>query len=242
TSPLDLLLNALVVAALAWVALDLIERRRVTSPRPRLAMANERFRLRPAFAYAAAGAAAALLLYAYEWFLQFVVSETSIDLLHFSLHPASATRLAIAFGLVLLHASVIWGAAALTRLTSLVGRMPRRVVPRVVVAIAWVAGALLAIRLASLRYPVLSLAPLLLVLAVAAGCAVAVAWMHGRARHASQATRLFGFFLALLVPAVAAYPSLLAFATAAKEHLVAAEFAPQSASQREDFLKRRFAT
>src|SRR5439155_1532349 len=42
TSPLDLLLNALVVAALAWVALDLIERRRVTSPRPSLMMPNGR--------------------------------------------------------------------------------------------------------------------------------------------------------------------------------------------------------
>ncbi|PYR59575.1 MAG: hypothetical protein DMF91_14510, partial [Acidobacteria bacterium] len=242
TSPLDLLLNALVVAALAWVALDLVERRRVTSPRPRLATPNGQRLVGVAGAYAAAGAAAAVLLYAYEWFLQFVVSETSIDLLHFSLHPASATRLAIAFGLVLLHASVIWGAAALTRLASLVGRMPRRVMPRVLIAMAWVAGALLAIQAANLRYPVLSLAPLLLVLGVAGGCAAAVAWMHGRARHASQAARLFGFFLALLVPAVAAYPSLLAFATAAKEHLVAAEFGPQAASQREDLRKRLFAT
>jgi signal transduction histidine kinase len=242
TSPLDLLLNALVVAALAWVALDLVERRRVTSPRPRLATPNGQLLVGVAGAYAAAGAAAAVLLYAYEWFLQFVVSGTSIDLLHFSLHPASATRLAIAFGLVLLHASVIWSAAALTRLASLVGRMPRQTMPRVVIAIAWVAGALLAIQAANLRYPVLSLAPLLLVLAVAGGCAAAVAWMHGRARHASQATRLLGLFLALLVPAVAAYPSLLAFATAAKERLVAAEFGPQAASQREDLRKRLFAT
>jgi signal transduction histidine kinase len=242
TSPLDLLLNALVVAALAWIALDLIERRRVTSPRPHLVRPHARRIVGAAGAYAAAGAAAAVLLYAYERFLQNVVSETSLDLLHFSLHPASATRFAIAFGLVLLHASIIWSAAVLTRLPSLVGRMPRRFMPRGLIAIAWLAGALLAIQAANRLRPVLSWAPLLVVLAVAGVCAAVIAWMHGRARHASQAARLLGLFLALLAPAVAAYPSLLAFATAAKEHLVADDFGPQAASQRDDLRKRLFAT
>ena len=36
TSPLDLLLDALLVAALTWLALDLVERRRVAAPRARL--------------------------------------------------------------------------------------------------------------------------------------------------------------------------------------------------------------
>jgi signal transduction histidine kinase len=183
-----------------------------------------------------------VLLYGYERFLQLVVSRASLDLLHFSLHPISATRLAIAFGLVLLHASVIWSAAALTRLPGLVGRMPRQLTPRAVAGSAWVAGALLAIAAAHVHDSAMSVAPLLVAVAVAGGCAAVIASMRGRARHASQAARLVGLFLALLVPAVAAYPSLLAFATAAKERLVATEFGPLAASQREDLRQRLYAT
>ena len=72
----------------------------------------------------------------YARFLQSVVSMTTVDLLHFSLHPLDASRLCLAFGLVLLHAAVIWSAAALIRLPTLMGRMPRGAsTPRV--AAAW---------------------------------------------------------------------------------------------------------
>ena len=80
------------------------------------------------------------VLCGYERFLQRVVSGTSLDLLHFSLHPINATRIAIAFGLLLLHASVIWSAAAIARLPSLLARTPRRLLPRLAVSAAWAAG------------------------------------------------------------------------------------------------------
>jgi len=54
----------------------------------------------------------------------------------------------------------------------------------------------------------------------------------------SQTARLGVFFLALLAPAFAMYPSLVAHSTAAKEHLVATEFGPQAASQREELQRR----
>src|SRR5207247_4024792 len=76
---------------------------------------------------------------------------------------------------------------------------------------------------------------------VAGGCAAALAWMRGRERHASQATRLGAMFLALCLPAVAMYPSVLAFATAAKERLVETNFGPQAASQRENLPNRLLA-
>ena len=88
--------------------LDLMERRRVAAPRFRL---HRSTLVSLALAYAAAGALAASLVWAYDRFLQNIVSRSSFDLLHFSLHPLSAPRLAIGFGLVLLHAGVFWGAA-----------------------------------------------------------------------------------------------------------------------------------
>ena len=57
-------------------------------------------------------------------------------------------------------------------------------------------------------------------------------------RRVSQSARLAVFFLALLAPAIAMYPSLLAHATEAKERLVAEEFGPQALSLREDLQRR----
>ena len=111
-SPVDLLLNAMLVTALTWLALDILERWRVGRPRPRLLTLAPSSLLMLGLAFAAAGAVDSWILVAYERFLERFVSGTTLDLLHFSLHPISATRLAIACGLVLLHASVMWTAAA----------------------------------------------------------------------------------------------------------------------------------
>ena len=50
--------------------------------------------------------------------------------------------------------------------------------------------------------------------------------LRRRARRAPQSVRLVALFLALLLPALAMYPSLLAFTTAAKERLIATQYAP----------------
>src|SRR5256885_10497325 len=68
--------------------------------------------------------------------------------------------------------------------------------------------------------------------------AVLVGRVSGRLRRASQAARLMAFFLALLAPAVAMYPSLFAYATEAKELLVAGEYGPQALRLREDLKLR----
>ena len=57
-------------------------------------------------------------------------------------------------------------------------------------------------------------------------------------RRVSQTVRLAVFFLALLTPALAMYPSLLAHATESKERLIADVFGPQAASLREDLQRR----
>jgi hypothetical protein len=57
-------------------------------------------------------------------------------------------------------------------------------------------------------------------------------------RRISHTVRLAVFFLALLAPALAMYPSLLAHATESKERLIATTFGPQAASLREDLQRR----
>jgi signal transduction histidine kinase len=244
TSPLDLLLDALVIAALSWLALDLLERRRVARPRLRLLPFTASSLILLAVAYAATGIADAGLLTAYQHFLQRVVSATTLDLLHSLLHPVSATRLTIAFALALLHAGVLWTGVTIIRLPILLGRAPRTQsvwvpwAPWAVMTGGWIAGTVFALFIVNAADPSIALLPLAVSIGVTAGCAVAAARLRRQARRASQAARLIALFVALLVPAIAMYPSLLAFAVAAKERLVENEFAPQAESQREDLQER----
>src|SRR5580765_8386087 len=62
--------------------------------------------------------------------------------------------------------------------------------------------------------------------------------LRARARRVSQSMRIAGWFLALLVPAIAMYPSLSAFAIQAKERLVANEYGDQVIAQRDDLKSR----
>src|SRR5262249_50822430 len=143
--PLNLLLTALTTAALAWLAVDLIERRRLARPRPPVMTPSLLAAASWAGVFVIAGLAGTWLIWLYERILQGVVSHTDLDLLHFSLHPVSAPRIGLIFALVLFDAAVIWSAAAMIRVPALVTRPPRTLAWRVGAGAAWVAGALLAI-------------------------------------------------------------------------------------------------
>lgn len=234
-SPVDLLLTSLVAAALVWLLVDLIEGRRLARPRARLLAADASGLV--AVVYLAVGVLDAALIWGYGRFLQSVVSRTTIDLLHFSLHPFDATRLGLAFGLLLLHAAVIWSAAALIRAPTLLWRLRRRRVPAVAAA-SWAVGALGGVMVAGARDPSVPSLPLVIALAAAAACALSLPKLRVRARRVSQSMRIAGLFLALLVPAVATYPSLSAFAIQAKERLIANEYGAQVIAQRDDLQQR----
>ena len=239
TSPAELLLTSLVAAALIWLTLDAVERRRITRPRPRLlAWGVDSGGVRIGLVYLLAGLIDVWLLASYERFLQGVVSTTALDVLHFSLHPISATRLAVAFGLVLFHAVVIWGAAIAIRVAGTLGRTPRQWTPALAATVAWLVGLALGVYVMRQTAPAVPVAPLVVAFLAVGACAAALARLHGRARRASQAARLGAFFLALLIPAIAMYPSLFAFATDAKERLIATEYGPQAAGQREELQLR----
>src|SRR4029077_17223114 len=89
-----------------------------------------------------------------------VVGDTILDLLHFSLHPVSAARLAEQFALILLHASAIWGAALLPRVLAALWRPPRPPVWLRIAAGAWLAGALTSAMVLRAAGPALPIAPL----------------------------------------------------------------------------------
>ena len=237
-TPADLLLTTLSMAAVVWLVLDLIERRRFARPRVRMLTPTAGARITVAAAFVLAGLATACLLWGYERLLERVVADTNLDLLHFSLHPVSGGRLAVEFALVLLHASVIWGAAAIIRLPATLLRAPRGRSWRVTAVGSWLAGALVASGLARMAGGAVPVGPMWFALLVSGACALALARVNGRMRRISQTARLAVFLLALLTPAVAMYPSLLAHATEAKERLIATTFGPQAASLREDLQKR----
>ncbi|MBI3491065.1 MAG: HAMP domain-containing protein [Acidobacteria bacterium] len=241
TSPAFLLLTALTAVAFVWLLLDLVERRRSGRPRPRLRLTpgdETMGRVVVSAVYFSASLIATGLLGLYQHALKSLVAHTSLDVLHFSLHPMSATRLAVAFALVLFHAAIVWSAVALIRAAGLFARTPRTWNAR-----AWIAGGSsigvsVAIALVHATAPAIPLPTLVVALVATAGCAAALGRLSRRMRRVSQALRLGVCFLALLAPAVAMYPSLFADARAAKEQLVAAVYGPQAASQREDLQRR----
>jgi signal transduction histidine kinase len=236
-APVDLLLTTLLLVALVYLALDLIERRRDAPPRPALFDPQSDTKLKIVAAYGLAGIGDAVLLSLYERALAAVAARTTLDLLHFSLHPLSAGRLALASALVLLHAAAIWTAVAILRLPSLWWRTPRQIAFTVALP-AWTAGVFIVCAALASGTSAVPLGPLLVAVAVAGACATALATLRPKARRMSQAARFLVLFAALLGPAAAMYPSLVAFGTAAKEHLVATDYGPQVANQREDLQDR----
>src|SRR5205814_3021711 len=179
-TPFDLLLTTLTMATVVWLVLDLTERRRFARPLPRMLAPAAGAAMTVAAGYFAAGLANGWLLWGYERVLQRVVADTNLDLLHFSLHPVSASRLAVEFALVLLHAAVIWGAAASIRVPAAVWRTPRALWWRVTAASAWLAGALAATTVAGAVWPPVPIGPLWVALLVAGVSAMALAEMGGR--------------------------------------------------------------
>ncbi|MGE3277825.1 MAG: ATP-binding protein [Vicinamibacterales bacterium] len=192
---------------------------------------------------AAAGVLTGYLLASYEVLLREQLSQAPVDILHFALHPWDLSRLAVAAGLVLLDAAVLGTAVLVLRLSLIPWVVPassrwlRRGIPLI-----WAAGALvpiLALRLGA--GGVLPLPPA----ALALGFAVIGAWWIGRYRawfrHASQASRLLVLFVALALPSIVFYPSLVDAANRARRQLVETRYAPEVANQRRTLQLRLLA-
>ncbi len=232
-APIDLLVTALTLSAGVWLSIDTIERWRLAGPRPRLLIGAVESSVWIGLAYTAAGMMAAVIVWMYGRFLQAVVSNATFDLLQFSLHPLTMARVALASALVLLHASIVWSAVAVTRLPS-VWRTRSAFSRQVGGPAAWLLGVTIALAVVRDRDPDVQVAPLLVALMAAGLAAVILPRWRQRTRHASQASQLGAVFLALLVPAAGMYPSLLGFNIATKERLIAERYGPTAIRQRQD--------
>ncbi|HUR35802.1 MAG TPA: HAMP domain-containing sensor histidine kinase [Vicinamibacterales bacterium] len=237
--PLELVPDALLLTGLVWLALDTMERRRVSRPRARLVVGDGAAVAVALLGHLVAGALAAGILWAYERVLAGIAVQTAQELVSFSLHPLEGARLGTAAGLVLLHAAVIWGAAGVLRLPAVLWRVPRRGTLRMVAVGSAAAGAALVVTVSRLPASTAPLGPLVVAAGAAGLAAALLSRPRAAARRSSQAARLGLFFIALALPALAMYPSLDAFAVASKERLVETQLAPQVASQREDLQVRR---
>ena len=239
SGPAELLPNALLLAGLVWLAIETLEQRRVSRPRVRLIVSHGTATLVTIGGFGCAGAAAAAVLWAYERLLSDVAAQASQDLVGFSLHPLEPGRIGTVAGLVLLHASVVWGAAGMLRLPAILWRSVRRPLRRTLMVVSASSGALLALAVAHLNAAPVPWGPLAVAIAASGLGASLLSRPRGAARRASQAARLGLLFLAVMLPALALYPSLDAFSVASKERLVASQLAPLVASQREDLQLRR---
>jgi signal transduction histidine kinase len=236
-SPLNVFVTGIAAMGLVALATTTVERWRVSRQRPHVATPR---RVRAFVLFLAAGALGAGIVAVYERFLQRVVTLTHLDVLHFSLHPFDVPRFAVGFGLIAMHAAVIWGIALLLHATRVWSRVSRRALIRL--AWVWFVAAALVVFGASTATTAVPLVPSLVAVAMAGLCAFSLATLAHRARRASQAGRLGMLFLLLAAPSIALYPSLFAFGTAGKERIIETEYAPQALTQRDELQTRLLKT
>jgi len=232
-SPLNVLVTGLTATGLVALAVTAVERWRVVRQTPYVLSGG---RTRVVVLFFVVGTMGAAVVAAYERFLQRVVTLTHLDVLHFSLHPFDAPRFAVGFGLIAMHAAVVWGVALLLYSVRVWRRVPRATFRRT----SWMAlaAAVVVVFAASRTTAAVPAVPTLLAVAMTIVCALAVSTLARRIRRASQAGRLGVLFVVLAAPSLAMYPSLFAFGTAGKERIIETEYAPQALTQRDELRAR----
>jgi signal transduction histidine kinase len=234
-SPLDFLFTALLFAGVVGLAASSFEQWR-HSRRMRVRVLGTRSVGRVigfTAAQLAAGAAVGGLVFGYEAFIRMRLSRASVDILHFSLHPLDWTRLPVVVGLVILH-------AALAALLVLIFRLAiaRWVVAgnrrwiRALIPVLWAVPALAVLRVGMRGWEEPPIIPAAVVVLFAMAAAWRLRRYRARLAHASQAARLTALFIALALPSLAFYPSLVDAAERARRQLVETRYAPEVVNQR----------
>ena len=180
----------------------------------------------------AAGLWLALVLATHQWLTIDIVDGSIVDLLHTSLRPWDSGRVGLLAGLVFVNVAAVWLAVVGLAVAQTPWRRARRDIRATIVSLA----AWLAPPLALTAWTDLRPAPVLLLTGGAVLAALAAPDVRPRFRHASQALRLVALFLALLVPAFLAYPTLLSHGQRSKQTFVEERYARQAASHADELL------
>ena len=178
-----------------------------------------------------AGFVVAALLLAHRALLADTIANTTLDLLHFSLHPWNTALLALQIGIVIWDATVLVGAVLILRAASLPWRIARnswRV--RLATAVCWVLPLIVLIWRAM---PPAAYRPVFVALAMAVAMGLFATRIKGRYRQGSQAFRLTLLTIGLVLPALAWYPTVFQLARQTKMQLVETRYGPQALNQRQ---------
>ena len=235
-SPFGFLVTAVAAGALVALGLFAVEDWRIAWRRRRVNPDGGAPLAVYAVVQLGAGLVVALLLVGYERFLRDTIGNTTVDLLHFSLHPWVPARLALQVGLVVWHATALALAVLVFRAATVPWRIPRRTwAVRLATSALW-AGPL---ALWELARPGLGphRVPSLVAAAAVILTAMLATRLKARYRHGSQAFRLTILAAGLAVPALAFYPAVYQMAWRAKTELVETRFAPQAINQRDTIQK-----
>ena len=227
--PIGLVLDGLVLMALAALAGDLLARGRRTRcgrrPLPSDGPAQLGWFVT---AQAFAGLAAALLLLGHLSLLRATVAAGGFDVLQLSLQPVDAERLLFGLGLLFWQVAIVWGLLLLFR----AALAPWRFVPRLSALtvgswIFWIGPAVAVAAIPRGPFDLPIGATLLVASAAATAASVTrrvVAWY----RHAPQASRLLTLVAALVLPPMVLYPTVIHVADGGKRVLVESEYGPEA--------------
>ena len=238
-SPVDFLLTSLLALGLVGLAHSAYSGWR-TAHRPGLGvLAIDRPSIAALFGITqvAAGAVVTLVVVGYESFLRTHVSQAPVDMLRFALGPWDALRLQVVVGLTMLNAALVAGSVLVLRGAASPWVFP--VAPslwRLRAVLAWTAPALLLV-LPGVRLHAPP-GPSAVVVAFIAAAAWATNRYRATFRHSSQAARLVTLLVALVVPSIVLYPSLVDAAKRARQQLVETRYAPEVTQQRRDLQVR----
>ena len=239
-SPLDFFLNGLTAAGLLALATSSFALWR-TAHRPGIGVVIVE-RAPTAALYCAtqlaAGIAVTALVIWYEWVLRTHVAQTPVDILRFALDRWDPNRLLVIVGLLALNGAVVGLAILLLRMAWSPWAFPdHRLWWRLGGVVLWLlpASILFWPTLVGDRAP---RSPTLAVIAFAAVSAWIVSRYAPRVHHSSQATRLLLAFLAVALPSLVLYPSLVDAALRSREQLIESRYAPEVLNQRQDVLAK----
>jgi signal transduction histidine kinase len=235
TSPADFLLSALLVGGCVGLAASSFEQWR-HARRLRVRVVPDAGLAEVAafiLVQLASGALVGMLLVGYQVFLRTRLAVMPYDVLHFSLHPIEWGRLSVGTGLVILHATLLALVVLVFRMA-----MARWVIAgdrrwlRAWVPVLWALPAVWLFISLTRGWQQPPILPTVLVILVA----IAAAWRLRRYRaaleHASQAARLTALFVALALPSVVFYPSLVDAAGRVRRQVIEARHAPEVINQR----------
>jgi signal transduction histidine kinase len=226
-SPFDFLITAATAAALVALVFFAFETWRIHKRDARIPVDSLGRSILFVAAQLLAGVAAISVLLAQHALLADTVANTTLDLLHFSLHPWNTALTALQFAIVIWDVTAIAVLVLIFRAAYLPWRVARRhwSIPLGAVS-CWVLPTLIFLSPQPVNRP------LLFALILAATVALFATRLKARYRQGSQAFRLTILSIGLVLPGLAFYADVFALGNRAKTELVETRYGPQALNQR----------